>query len=155
MFTIHAKPRRAVSLIPLVFFWVNACFFFFFCNVFYHLAQSQTLCFSVSSSWRRLPPSLHLQLHPLGVHGVDGLLLGQASSRLPGDLADSVPGSATLVLLVHPLLLLPLLVLSAFVDLCHQNTLSALHAGPPERVDDAPLSFLVMTSLMGALPCLF
>lgn len=86
---------------------------------------------------------------------MDGLLLGQASSWLPGDLADSVPGSATLVLLVHPLLLLPLLVLSAFVDLCHQNTLSALHAGPPERVDDAPLSFLVMTSLMGALPCLF
>ena len=87
---------------------------------------------------------------------MDALLLGQPSSRILGDLADSVPGSATLVLLVHPLLLLlPLLVLSAFVDLCHQNTLSALHAGPPEGVDDAPLSFVVMTSLTGALPCLF
>lgn len=55
---------------------------------------------------------------------MDGLLLGQPSSRLLGYLADSVAGSATLALLVHPLLLfLPLLVLSTFVDLCHQNTL--------------------------------
>ena len=64
---------------------------------------------------------------------MDGLLLGQPSSWLLGDLADLVPGSATLVLLVHPLLLLlPLLVLPAFVDLCHQNTFSALHTGPLE-----------------------
>lgn len=60
--------------------------------------------------------------------------LGNPGPGSWGDSADSVAGSAhPLALLVHPLLLLPLLVLSTFVDLYAIKTHSLPHcAGPPE-----------------------